>query len=184
MTIRALPSLVLLAFAIAPLAGQEKRDPTVQASAAGTNARFEQFKKLAGEWVGKEPGKDGKPGMDLHVVYKVTSGGSAVVETISPGTEHEMVTVIHPDGDDILLTHYCMLGNQPQMKASGKGDPNKVEFKFVRATNMKSDKEMHMHDVTFTFVNNDTLRAEWTHFSDGKAGDHAVFEVKRKVAAK
>ena len=52
-----------------------------------------------------------------------------LVETIFPGSEHEMITVIHPDGDDLALTHYCMLGNQPQMKAAGKGEGNKVEFK-------------------------------------------------------
>ena len=51
---------------------------------------------------------EGKDAHEATVTYKVTSGGSAVVETIGPGTEHEMVTVIHPDGDDLMLTHYCM----------------------------------------------------------------------------
>ena len=37
------------------------------------------------------------------------------------------------------------------MKAPGKADGNKVAFAFVGATNMKSDKDMHMHNVTFTF---------------------------------
>ncbi len=171
MTSRALTSFIILALAVAPIVGQD----------AGKNARFEQFKQLAGDWVGKEKGKEG---MDIHVKYKVTSGGSAVVETIMPGTDHEMVTVIHPDGDDLVLTHYCMVGNQPQMKASRKGDDNTVAFKFVRATNMKSDKDMHMHDVTFTFVNKDTLRAEWTHFNDGKDAGRVVFELKRKKGEK
>src|SRR5262249_20178600 len=107
-------------------------------------------------------------------------GGSAVVETIFPGTEHEMVSVIHRDGPDLLLTHYCMLGNQPKMKASGKGENNKVEFKFVSATNLKSEKDKHMHDATYTFVDKDTLRSEWTHFNDGKAAGQVVFELKRK----
>ena len=87
---------------------------------------------------------------EVRVVYKVTSGGSVVVETIAPGTEHEMITVIHPDGDSLLLTHYCMLGNQPHMKAkpkSGenpKAGENKVAFEFVKATNLASDKDMYM----------------------------------------
>ncbi len=140
-------------------------------------AGFEQFKKLEGEWTGKELGKDAQ---DVHVKYKVSSGGSVVVETLFPGTDHEMVTVIHPDGDDLLLTHYCMLGNQPQMKASGKGDGKKVEFKFLRATNLRSEKDMHMHDVTFNFVDQDTLKTEWTNFDEGKAAGQVVFELKRK----
>lgn len=91
-----------------------------------------------------------------------------------------MITMIHPDGDNLLLTHYCMLGNQPQMKASNKPDGNKVAFKFIRATNMKSDKEMHMHDATYTFVDKDTLKTEWTNYNDGKLDKTVVFELKRK----
>jgi hypothetical protein len=143
---------------------------------AGKQSAFEHFKQLAGEWVGK----GGPDGREMRVTYKVTSGGSAVIETITPGSDHEMVTMIHPDGDDLILTHYCMLGNQPQMKASGNADGNKVAFKFVKATNLKSDKDMYMHDATFTFVDKDTLKAEWTHFQDGKAAGNMVIELKRK----
>jgi hypothetical protein len=139
--------------------------------------RFEQFKQLAGEWVGKEVGKDGP---EVRVRYQVTSGGSTVVETTFAGSEHEMITVIHPDGDNLLLTHYCMLGNQPQMKAPGTGDKDKVEFKFVRATNLASEKDMHMHEVTFTFLDKDSLRTAWTHYNDGKAAGQVVFDLKRK----
>ena len=45
---------------------------------------------------------------------------------------------------------------------------------------MKSDKDMHMHNVTFTFVDKDTLKTEWTHYMDGKATGTMVFELKRK----
>ena len=41
------------------------------------------------------------------------------LETEFPGTEHEMVTVITQDGADLALTHYCMLGNQPQQFDAG-----------------------------------------------------------------
>jgi len=169
-----LPALFLLASATASLAGQDKHHAGTDVS---NHIGFERFKLLAGDWVGKEQGKDGQ---EVHVTYKVTSGGSAVVETIFPGTEHEMVTVIHRDGADLLLTHYCMLGNQPQMRASGKGDSNKVEFKFVRATNLMSEKDMHMHNVTFTFEGKDTLRSEWTNYNDGKAAGQVVLELRRK----
>jgi hypothetical protein len=171
---RALAFSVFLALAATPGYGD---DSNHSGSATGQSARFEQFKRLAGEWIGKEAGKEGH---DIHVSYKVTAGGSAVVETIAAGTEHEMVTVIHPDGDDLILTHYCMLGNQPQMRATGKGDSGKVEFKFVKATNLKSEKDMYMHNATFHFVDKDTLKTEWTHFMDGKDAGRAVFELKRK----
>jgi hypothetical protein len=38
---------------------------------------------------------------------------------------------------------------------------------------------MHMHNVTYTFVDKDTIKAEWTHYMDGKEGGSVVFEAKR-----
>jgi hypothetical protein len=173
MTARAALPLIFLALATAPLPGQDKKPADKE---VGQAAGFEQFKLLAGDWVGKGPGKDGR---EFHIQYRVTAGGSAVVETIAPGTEHEMISVIHPDGSDLILTHYCHLGNQPRMKASG-GDGNKIEFKFAGVTNLKSEKDRHMHDATYTFVDRDTLRSEWTLYNEGKAASQFVFELKRK----
>jgi outer membrane lipoprotein-sorting protein len=154
------------------LQAQEGKKP------ANNNAALDRFKQLAGEWVGT--GNHGGKEHHARIVYKVTSGGSAVVETIDPGGDHEMVTVIHADGDALALTHYCMIGNQPHMKATPKAGDNQVAFEFVKATNLKSDKDMYMRSVTFTFVDKDTLRTEWTNFKDGKDAGKAVFELKRK----
>ena len=101
-------ALLLTAIAVAACATSSKKQHAKLAAHAG----LEQFKQLAGDWVGKEGGQA------MAVNYKVTSGGTAVVETIGAGTEHEMITVIHADGDGLALTHFCMLGNQPQMRAS------------------------------------------------------------------
>jgi hypothetical protein len=139
---------------------------------------FEQFKQLAGDWAGTEI-HDGKEGDKVQATYKVTSAGTVVVETLFPGTEHEMVTVIHPDGEDLVLTHYCALGNQPRMKASGKADGNKFAFDFVGASNLPDEKGMHMHSVTFTFLDKDTLRTEWVHYNGGKPAGTATFQMKR-----
>jgi ribosome-associated toxin RatA of RatAB toxin-antitoxin module len=177
MKIRLFLSFLLVASVVVQArAADEKKEPPKPAT---KTAVLEPFKALEGEWVGKMI-HEGKPGPEAHVTYKVTSAGSAVVETLDPGGDHEMVTIIHPDGNDLVLTHYCAIGNQPRMKAPGKIEDNKIAFKFVSATNMKSDKDMHMHDVTFTFVDKDTLKTEWTHYMDGKAAGNVVFEFKRK----
>jgi hypothetical protein len=169
-------TFVLLGFALA--LGGVAAQPRDDKPASQKNGSLELFKQLTGEWVGK--GLQGDMDHEARITYKVTSGGSTVVETIDPGGEHEMITVIHPDGDALVLTHYCMLGNQPQMRATPKPGDKQVAFEFVKATNLKSDKDMHMHNVTYTFVDNDTLKTEWTHYQDGKAGGKAVFELKRK----
>jgi hypothetical protein len=177
MSIRiALPLLLLLALAAAALGDERKPQPAAQA--AGRSA-FEAFKKLSGEWVTKAPEGSGEGG-EVHVTYRVTSGGSAVVETVMPGTDHEMITVIHQDGDGVILTHYCMLGNQPQMRAAGQMEGNKVAFKFVHATNLASDKAPYMHHVAYTFVDDKTLKSDWTLYAGGKPSEHETFELKRK----
>jgi len=138
---------------------------------------FERFKQLAGEWVGVSDKPEHAGG---GAVFKVTSAGSAVEETMMPGTPYEMINMIHPDGDDIVLTHYCAEGNQPEMKAPSKIEGKDIAFQFVRGGNMKSINDSHMHSVTYTFVDKDTLRTKWVNYENGKPAGTVVFEYKRK----
>jgi hypothetical protein len=167
--------LALAAFTLAiGIAANAKAEDKEKAK----TSQFDMLKALAGEWTGKAD--HGKMTHDAKVVYKVTSGGSAVVETIDPGGEHEMVTVFTQDGDDIVLTHYCMLGNQPRMKAGGGNGGKKLVFKFAGAGNLKSDKEPHMHDLTIEFIDADHIKSTWTFYQDGKEDSKADFDMKRK----
>jgi hypothetical protein len=177
MKVRAvLPLLALLAaFALVTRATGEDKAHAKAAKQSG----LDRFKQLAGDWVGKMS-DDGKEWQDATAKYTVTSAGNAVVETLGPGSPHEMVTVIHQDGKALALTHYCAIGNQPYMKAEDKPDSNKFAFEFARGSNMDSDKDFHMHSVTYTFVDKDTLQASWTSYNDGKKVGTASFELKRK----
>lgn len=143
------------------------------------DAQFEKLKKLAGTWV--EADKDGKPTDKVQSVWKVTAGGSAVQETIFPGQPMEMVSVYHKDGSDLLMTHYCMLGNQPRMKADPKSSPNQIKFEFAGGTNLNPAKDMHMHEGTLTFVDDDHIEFSGCAWVDGKPSDHCgTFKLVRK----
>lgn len=142
-------------------------------------ARFEALKKLAGDWV--EVGKDGKPTDKVVSSFRVTAGGSTVQETLFPGTDHEMVTMYHLDGSDLLLTHYCMLGNQPRMKAEPGSETKRIPFKFVGSTNLKSEDENHMHEATLTLVSDDRFQAEWISCKEGKPCHKVGFDLVRKA---
>src|SRR6266852_6347936 len=133
--------LVAVAIALAGLALNAR----AQDKEKGKSSQLDQIKKLAGEWTGK--GKHGDHEMDATVSYKVTSGGTAVMETIGAGSDHEMVTLYTQDGEDLVLTHYCMLGNQPRMKAEKSQESKKLTFKFAGAGNLKSDQDPHMHNM-------------------------------------
>lgn len=140
--------------------------------------RFEALKKLAGEWV--KVGDDGKPTDTLVSSIRVTSAGSAIEETLFPGSDHEMVTMYHLDGDDLILTHYCSLGNQPRLKADTGGDAKKIVFKFAGATNLKSAEEMHIHQATFNLNGTDHFQAEWVANKDGKPCHQESLDLVRK----
>lgn len=152
--------------------GDEKHPPPPQ------NPALEKMRKLAGEWVGAEP-EAGKAAKTVSV-FRVVGAGSAVAETMFPGTDHEMVTMYHLDGESLMLTHYCAAGNQPQMKVKPGKDANKLEFEFCGGTNVDVNKGMHMHSLVLTFVDDDNIVEEWTHFQDGKGTGGVTLKMTRK----
>ena len=142
-------------------------------------AAFERLKKLAGDWELANP-KDAAEKGKTAVRYHVTSGGSAVVETIFPGTEHEMLTVYHRDGDQLVLTHYCVLGNQPRARAKFGSDKDEIAFEFAGGCCLNADKDAHMHNFRVRFIDADHLHEEAQLYAGGKAGETHGFDLVRK----
>lgn len=160
-------SLLLFAGAAAHAAGP------VSAPAA-----YAKLKTLAGEWRGTiDKRGEGDP---IAVNYRVTSSGHAVVETLFPGSEHEMVTVYHLDRDKLVLTHYCAAGNQPQMAMTRKSTSGVLDFDFIGGANIKPRKDGHMHALRLHFIGPDEIKAEWDSFKDGKKVVTKTFFVKRQ----
>ena len=120
---------------------------TAQAATTAADA-FASIKKLQGEWRGPAMMKGMPPS---HSVYRVTAGGSAVQETIFPGTKMEMLSVYHLDKGRLLMTHYCALGNQPRMKLNTrKSTASELVFDFDGGTNLNPRRDMHMHSLRLT----------------------------------
>ena len=78
-----------------------------------------------------------------------------------------MVSVYTADGPDLLLTHYCMLGNQPRMKASTKSLGNKLNFEFAGGSNLDPKKDKHMHSSILTIVDADHVEVEGIGWDNG-----------------
>jgi hypothetical protein len=138
-----------------------------QAKAGGNGtAAFEQLKSLAGHWETEKSNTD-KATLDLEV----TSGGTAVIErahVTEAGKTVEMITLYYLDGDQLKLTHYCMAGNQPTMRATYAPDTKTVTFEYESATNLKSPNDGHMHHAVYTFIDNDHFKTTWTFRKDQK----------------
>jgi basic membrane lipoprotein Med (substrate-binding protein (PBP1-ABC) superfamily) len=165
------------------LCGSGRSDEKAQAGKASAAAWFEMLKKLEGEWTGKASHGEG-PAQDATVTYKVTAADSTVMETLFGGTDHEMITMYHLDGDALVLTHYCSLGNQPRLKAQATDNATKIAFKFLDGTNLDPAKDMHMHEAVIEFVADDHLQSAWTGYSGGKPAFTAKFDLRRKGAGK
>lgn len=130
---------------------------------SNAKARFEKLKSLVGEWQGTGPHAS------TNVSYQLVSGGSAVMETLMPKGEPDMITIYHLDGDKLMMTHYCSIGNQPRMQAEASGsESNKLNFTFVDVTNMTKPSDGHMINLALTFEGKDQLRQVWTWREAGK----------------
>lgn len=143
---------------------------------AGQDVKAAAKKEAPG---GAEPAKP-PAGEKPAIVFRVTAAGSVVHEEMFPGTNHEMVTVYHADGPELLLTHYCAAGNQPRMKLEPSSDPDRLVFRFTGGTNLDPQKDGHMHDATLVFLGPDRLREEWTFYENGKAVSIEKFELRRR----
>lgn len=140
----------------------------------GASAAFAHLKKLVGTW--EADTKMGK----ARSTYELTAGGTVLVEREEIGGKHAMMTMFSVDGDRVVLTHYCMAGNQPRMAAKGVGADGEISFRFLDATGMKSDKDGHMRNAVLKLVDNDHLDANWQFFQDGKPAEHhEVFKYTR-----
>jgi len=144
------------------------------------NEAFERFKALAGDWVAAEDGEMVKKGQ-LVAQYRLTGSGTAVVEDVFPGTPHVMTTVYHLDGDDLVLTHYCMEGNQPRMRAKATSS-SKVAFAYDGGTNIDPKRDRHMHQATFEFLGKDEITSDWSEFAEGKPVMNAKMHLVRKAS--
>jgi hypothetical protein len=149
---------------------------------AAPHAGLDRMKKMAGTWV--EAGKDGKPTDKVVSVIRVIAGGSAVQETLFPGQPHEMVSVYHRDGADLVMTHYCVLGNQPRMKADPKSPKGQIRFEFAGGTNLDPAKDKHMHSAVLTFIDDDHVELAGVAWDGGKPSKECGCGIMKLVRKK
>lgn len=146
------------------------------AAQSAPQASFDQMKSFAGTWQGKD-----STGGAVQVSYRMTSGGVLVseIQTAMKGHSEDMISMIHMDGDRLLLTHYCAAGNQPRMQASASPDGKTITFDFLDATNLASPDAGHMQRVIFTAIDANHHTEEW-HFADHGKEIVARFDLERK----
>lgn len=137
---------------------------------AGTppSKEFQRVKTFVGDWKG-EAEMTGKM-ETVTTSFRLTSGGSAIVETMGEGTEHEMVNVYHDVGGKLVMTHYCAMGNAPQMMLTSSDDKS-MKLAAVKANGIDPKTSPHMHSLEYSMPDADHLEATWTSANMGKEHD-------------
>ncbi len=145
-------------------------------SEAKSNPGFDKMKSLVGAWTGKDG--DGKT---VTASYKLVSAGTTVMETLDMNeTPEAMVTMYHPTGDKLMMTHYCSMGNQPRMKTDKiAADVSTMTFTMFDASNLASKKDAHMSKLIVMFKDADHFSQEWSMTQDGKVAHVAKFDFER-----
>ncbi len=161
--------LLFVVMAVMALSAQEHR-------AVKESPAWKDLQTLVGDWDGKfnEGGKEYRS----HLEVRMTGGGSALMHWMGKGTPEEMVTMFHPDMDELLATHYCASHNQPRMKMVS-ATPKRVVFEFKDGTNI-GPHDGHMVGVAVVFIDANHHDEEWSYEQDGKRSS-SVFHFVRSV---
>ena len=129
-------------------------------------AAFAQLKQLEGVW--EAPAAGGKT---ARTEFELTANGTVLIERYTnaalPGGG-KMATAYHLDGNDLVLTHYCIANNQPVLRAERfDAATREIQFEFLRAGNLPSPAAGHMHRASYRIVDADHFVTEWDFFENG-----------------
>ena len=125
---------------------------------------FERLCALTGSWEGKS-----SAGWTARIELELIARGSVLLERSNfeahPG--ETMLTLFHRDGPDLVLTHYCVAGNQPRLVAT-EITPDSLRFTFRDATNLASRDQGHMDEAVIHLEGPDAFSSQWSFYQDGK----------------
>jgi len=144
-------------------------DPAGPADPARRKPLLDSVKALEGTWEMK-----GADGQTQSIEFKVSSAGSIVREIMFPGSAQEMTNVYRLEGNHLAVTHYCAMGNQPELQATARVG-NQLAFGVVHVADMDAPDEMYMGGLTLEFVDQDHLTEHWSTFIKGELQkEHSV----------
>ena len=152
--------------------------PSVAEPSKGRQAspEFERLKTLVGTWTGKADMGQGP--IEMTVQYRLLAAGSVLEERVFAGTPNEMVTMYYEQGGKLALTHYCVMGNRPGMLLKSS-DAKSLSFDFDKTCGINTSTESHMHALTITFDDPETITTNCKAIIDGKETDPHPTTLKR-----
>ena len=137
---------------------------------------FERMKSLVGSWTGKTDMGQGP--IDITLQYRLLAGGTILEERCFAGTPNEMVTMYYDQDGKLAMTHYCVMGNRPGMRLKSS-DTKTIRFDFDKSCGINPKKESHMHALSISFDDANTITTNCKAIMDGKEMPEKPTTLKR-----
>lgn len=167
---------------------------------ADTNAlnHYATLTILDGDWVlspvDVQEGGSTKKGPAAEIIgtdntaisFKVVGKGSAVQESLLPGTVKEMVSMYHCDDFNNCLQvqakHYCAKQNQPELILdAAKSSDSVIIMACDMNTTLCNSAAGHVHGIKHELSqDNEHLKVTYTIYKDGKYENDSIYHFDRK----
>ncbi|MFK7962116.1 MAG: hypothetical protein AB8G96_16510 [Phycisphaerales bacterium] len=146
----------------------------------GGPAAFEMMKQRLGTWYAAGP--DGEPTDEIMSEFRLTAGGSAIIETLFPGKPHEMISMYHVEDGRLHMVHYCVLKNRPHLIAHTGSSANELVFQCVPNDPAAKDGAAHMGRGVVRYIGTDRISSDWNKIEAGAVAEAMHFEMIRVPA--
>ncbi|MGB5440761.1 MAG: hypothetical protein WBN57_01415 [Gammaproteobacteria bacterium] len=167
---------------------------------AGTNTlnHYKTLTLLDGDWIlssaDEQEGGATKKGPAAKLIgtdttamsFKVIGKGSAVQESLLPGTGKEMVSMYHCNDfkncSQVQAKHYCAKQNQPELILdSAKSNDSFIVMACDMNTTLCNSAEGHVHGIKHEISqDNNHLKTTYTIYKDGKYEKDSIYHFNRK----
>ena len=150
-------SLAVLAIGFTPANSQ-----SLPLEKSDAQKAFELLRTLAGDWKGQSPDAP------VRVSLRVTSGGSALLQEMTPegrvddpkNGDNDPITMIYVEGDRLFLIMYCdAFKNRPRMVGKLSSDGKTVDFEFLDVSG--GARQGYMDHAIFTIVDANHQTEDW-----------------------
>lgn len=173
---RSLQAIVAAILTATALTSAQARPRATEAPGTTPATRsFARLKSLVGAWRGTW--SDGRP---VGLTYRLSAGGTVLVETWALSPTRESLTLYHMDKGALLATHYCPQGNQPRLRLAG-ATADRMTFAFRDVTDLDPVRESHQHAFSLHLDGPDRIARSET-YRTGKA-DETDTVVFQRIAA-
>ncbi len=134
---------------------------------------FAYLCRMSGDW----ENDDGA----IAASFRTTAGGSALVETLFPGSADEVTSVYYIEAGDLVADVFAPGGHRIRFKFDPRRSfAGKYWFSLSGGTGFNKSKDLHLHEKTLQFTGLNRIDVEVTRFEGKTRADARLLTLSRK----